>query len=88
MAMAEGAIDIRYLALEIVAVPFGAVVDPLPLVVDEHHVARVAGCRRHPLLCLPLFSLLLASTASAGTGQGRAKQRSKEHNGNWQVIGS
>jgi hypothetical protein len=29
-------------------VPVGAVVEPLLVVVDEPHVARVAGRRRHP----------------------------------------
>ena len=53
----------RYLALEVEAVPVGAVVEPLLLVVDEPHVARVAGRRRHPRPP-PLFSL--GSVPSAG----------------------
>ena len=58
----------RYLALEVEAVPVGAVVEPLLLVVDEPHVARVAGRRRHrryPLSSpLSVRLLRLAGTSS------------------------
>lgn len=65
--------DDGYLALEVVAVPLGAVVDPLPLVVDEHHVARIAGRRRHPRLPLVSISLLLASICFGGHGRATLK---------------
>ena len=59
----------RYLALEVVAVPFGAVVEPLLLLVVEPRVARVAGDRRHPRSA-PSSPLATDSACSGGHGRG------------------
>jgi hypothetical protein len=54
--------------------PVGAVVEPLLLVVDEPHVARVAGRRRHAdeSLSLVFFSLASVCLGWVGTWHGRA----------------
>lgn len=48
--------------------PFGAVVEPLLLLVVEPRVARVAGNRRHPLSALSPLRSLRILLAPAGTG--------------------
>ena len=59
----------RYLALEVVAVPFGAVVEPLLLLVVEPRVAHIAGDRRHPRSA-PSPPLATDLACSGGHGQG------------------
>jgi len=54
--------------LEVVAVPFGAVVEPLLLLVVEPRVARVAGNRRHPRSALSPLRSLRIRLAPEGTG--------------------